>query len=102
MVLTKSEISENLFEKLQLTKQDSKKFVEFFFEEVRKSLEKGEDVKLSGFGNFQIKNKKSRPGRNPRTGEIFLITARRVVTFKAGQKLKAKISNYLIKKNNNI
>jgi len=102
MVLTKSEISEHLFEKLQLTKQDSKKFVEFFFEEVRKSLEKGEDVKLSGFGNFQIKNKKARPGRNPRTGEIFLITARRVVTFKAGQKLKGKISNYLIKKNNNI
>ncbi|AEO08492.1 integration host factor subunit alpha [Buchnera aphidicola str. Ak (Acyrthosiphon kondoi)] len=102
MVLTKAEISENLFEKLQLTKQDSKKFVEFFFEEVRKSLEKGEDVKLSGFGNFQIKNKKARPGRNPRTGESFLITARRVVTFKAGQKLKAKIDHFLIKKNNHI
>ncbi|WAI11896.1 MAG: integration host factor subunit alpha [Buchnera aphidicola (Macrosiphum albifrons)] len=98
MVLTKAEISENLFEKLQLTKKDSKKFVEFFFEEVKKSLEKGEDVKLSGFGNFQIKNKKARPGRNPKTGEIFLVTARRVVTFKAGQKLKGKIDNYLIKK----
>jgi len=100
MVLTKAEISENLFEKLELTKKESKKFVEFFFEEVRKSLEKGEDVKLSGFGNFQIKNKKARPGRNPRTGEIFLITARRVVTFKAGQKLKGKIDNFFIKKNN--
>lgn len=100
MVLTKAEISENLFEKLELTKKESKKFVEFFFEEVRKSLEKGEDVKLSGFGNFQIKNKKPRPGRNPRTGEIFLITARRVVTFKAGQKLKGIIDNYLTKKNN--
>ncbi|QCO70702.1 integration host factor subunit alpha [Buchnera aphidicola] len=98
MVLTKAEISENLFEKLQLTKKDSKRFVEFFFEEVKKSLEKGEDVKLSGFGNFQIKNKKARPGRNPKTGEIFLITARRVVTFKAGQKLKGKIDDYLIKK----
>ena len=102
MVLTKAEISENLFEKLQLTKKDSKKFVEFFFEEVKKSLEKGEDVKLSGFGNFQIKNKKARPGRNPKTGEIFLITARRVVTFKAGQKLKGKIDDFLVKKNNNI
>ncbi|QCI22589.1 integration host factor subunit alpha [Buchnera aphidicola] len=98
MVLTKAEISENLFEKLQLTKKDSKRFVEFFFEEVKKSLEKGEDVKLSGFGNFQIKHKKARPGRNPKTGETFLVTARRVVTFKAGQKLKGKIDNYLIKK----
>ncbi len=96
MVLTKAAISENLFEKFQLTKQDSKKFVEFFFEEVRKSLEKGEDVKLSGFGNFKLKDKKERPGRNPRTGENVLIKARRVVTFKAGQKLKSKISSYLI------
>jgi integration host factor subunit alpha len=97
MVLTKAEISENLFEKLQLTKKESKKFVDFFFEEVRKSLEKGEDVKLSGFGNFQIKNKKARPGRNPRTGESVIITARRVVTFKAGQKLKGTIDYYLRK-----
>lgn len=97
MVLTKAKISENLFEKLQLTKKDSKKFVEFFFEEVRNSLEKGEDVKLSGFGNFELKNKKERPGRNPKTGEIVLITARRVVTFKAGQKLKNRIQNYLSK-----
>jgi integration host factor subunit alpha len=97
MVLTKAEISENLFEKLQLTKKESKKFVDFFFEEVRKSLEKGEDVKLSGFGNFQIKNKKARPGRNPKTGESVLIKARRVVTFKAGQKLKSRIDYYLTK-----
>ncbi|QCI15822.1 integration host factor subunit alpha [Buchnera aphidicola] len=98
MVLTKSEILENLFEKLQLTKQELKKFVDFFFEEVRKSLEKGEDVKLSGFGNFQIKNKKARPGRNPKTGENILITARRVVTFKAGRKLKSRIDYYYLKK----
>ncbi|QCI19710.1 MAG: integration host factor subunit alpha [Buchnera aphidicola (Brevicoryne brassicae)] len=98
MVLTKAEISENLFEKLQLTKKDSKKFVEFFFEEVRNSLEKGEDVKLSGFGNFELKNKKERPGRNPKTGKSVLITARRVVTFKAGQKLKNRIQNHLVKK----
>ncbi|CAL4326193.1 integration host factor subunit alpha [Buchnera aphidicola] len=98
MVLTKAAISENLFEKLQLTKKDSKKFVEFFFEEVRKSLEKGENVKLSGFGNFELKDKKERPGRNPRTGEAVLITARRVVTFKAGQKLKSRIKSYLSNK----
>ncbi|QCI22014.1 integration host factor subunit alpha [Buchnera aphidicola] len=98
MVLTKAEISENLFEKLQLTKRDSKQFVEFFFEEVRSSLERGENVKLSGFGNFELKNKKERPGRNPKTGEIVTITARRVVTFKSGQKLKNSIQNYLIKK----
>lgn len=97
MVLTKAEISENLFEKLKLTKRDSKEFVEFFFEEVRKSLENGEDVKLSGFGNFQIKNKKERPGRNPRTGEVVLIKARRVVTFKAGQKLKNRIETFSTK-----
>lgn len=94
MVLTKAEISENLFEKLQLTKRDSKEFVNSFFEEVRKSLENGEDVKLSGFGNFQLKNKRERPGRNPRTGENFLVTSRRVVTFKAGQKLKNRVENY--------
>ncbi|QCI23689.1 integration host factor subunit alpha [Buchnera aphidicola (Macrosiphoniella sanborni)] len=98
MVLTKAEISENLFEKLKLTKRDSKIVVESFFEEIRIALEQGEEVKLSGFGNFQIKNKKARPGRNPKTGEDFLITERRVVTFKAGQKLKEKIDNYLIKK----
>ncbi|QCI24231.1 integration host factor subunit alpha [Buchnera aphidicola (Muscaphis stroyani)] len=97
MVLTKSEISDHLFEKLNLTKRDSKEFVEFFFEEVRKSLENGEDVKLSGFGNFRLKNKKERPGRNPKTGKKVSISSRRVVTFKAGQKLKNRIDNYLIK-----
>ncbi|QCI18120.1 integration host factor subunit alpha [Buchnera aphidicola (Aphis nasturtii)] len=97
MVLTKAKISENLFEKLKLTKLDAKALVEFFFEEVRKSLEKGENVKLSGFGNFQLKNKKERPGRNPKTGEKVIISKRRVVTFKAGQKLKNRIEYYFIK-----
>ncbi|AWH90634.1 integration host factor subunit alpha [Buchnera aphidicola (Melanaphis sacchari)] len=91
MVLTKNQISENLFKKLDLTKCDSKEFVNFFFEEVSKSLERGENVKLSGFGNFILKDKKSRPGRNPRTGKIILIPSRRVVVFKAGQKLKNTI-----------
>lgn len=97
MVLTKSEISENLFEKFKFTKRDSKAFVDFFFEEVRKSLEQGENVKLSGFGNFQVKNKPERPGRNPKTGEQVIISKRRVVTFKAGQKLKNLVEHYLIK-----
>ncbi|WP_295164756.1 integration host factor subunit alpha [uncultured Buchnera sp.] len=97
MVVTKAKISENLFEKLKLTKRDSKEFVEFFFEEIRKSLEKGENVKLSGFGKFQLKNKKERPGRNPRTGESILITERRVVTFKACQKLKNRVKNCFLK-----
>ncbi|ALD15094.1 integration host factor subunit alpha [Buchnera aphidicola (Aphis glycines)] len=97
MVLTKAKLSENLFEKLKLTKRDAKLFVEFFFEEIRKSLEKGEHVKLSGFGNFQLKNKKERPGRNPKTGEKVVISKRRVVTFKAGQKLKNRIEHCFMK-----
>lgn len=97
MVLTKSEISENLFEKLKISKQDSKEFVEFFFEEIRKSLETGEDVKFSGFGNFQLKYKKERPGRNPRTGENVTIKKRRVVIFKSGHKLRNIIEKYLVK-----
>ncbi|QFQ31977.1 integration host factor subunit alpha [Buchnera aphidicola] len=97
MVLTKAKISENLFEKLKLTKRDAKSFVDFFFEEVRKSLEKGENVKLSGFGNFELKNKKERPGRNPKTGEKVIISKRRVVTFKAGQKLKNRVEYCFMK-----
>lgn len=97
MVLTKAEISENLFEKLKLNKHNSKLFVEIFFEEIKKSLEQGKNVKLSGFGNFQLKNKKERPGRNPKTGEKVMILKRRVVTFKAGQKLKNRIEYFFIK-----
>ena len=97
MVLTKAEISENLFEKFKLTKRDSKAFVEFFFEEVKKSLERGENVKLSGFGNFQLKNKKERPGRNPKTGQKVIISRRRVVTFKPGQKLKNRVEKLFFK-----
>ncbi|QNS01863.1 MAG: integration host factor subunit alpha [Buchnera aphidicola (Pentalonia nigronervosa)] len=102
MVLTKNNISENLCDKLPLTKQVSKEFVEFFFEEVKKSLENGEDVKFSGFGNFQIRNKKARPGRNPKTGASVLIKARKVVTFKTSKKLQKKITNYTKTIENNI
>lgn len=88
MALTKAEMSENLFEKLGVSKRDAKELVEYFFEEVRSSLENGEQVKLSGFGNFDLRDKNQRPGRNPKTGEDIPITARRVVTFRPGQKLK--------------
>ena len=80
--LTKAEMSERLFEELGLNKREAKEIVELFFEEIRASLESNENVKLSGFGNFDLRDKKERPGRNPKTGEEIPISARRVVTFK--------------------
>jgi integration host factor subunit alpha len=67
--------------------------VETFFGEIRDALERGEAVKLSGFGNFQLRDKPQRPGRNPKTGEEIPITARRVVTFHASQKLKGMVDD---------
>lgn len=94
MALTKAEMSEYLFDKLGLSKRDAKELVELFFEEIRRALENGEQVKLSGFGNFDLRDKNQRPGRNPKTGEdIPIITARRVVTFRPGQKLKSRVEN---------
>ena len=93
MALTKAEMAENLFEKLGVSKRDAKDLVEAFFEEVRRSLENGELVKLSGLGNFDLRDKNQRPGRNPKTGEDIPITARRVVTFRPGQKLKSRVEN---------
>ncbi|OUT97492.1 MAG: integration host factor subunit alpha [Flammeovirgaceae bacterium TMED32] len=92
--LTKAEMAEKLFEELGLNKREAKEVVELFFEEVRASLEKNEQVKLSGFGNFDLRDKRQRPGRNPKTGEEIPITARRVVTFRPGQKLKARVEAY--------
>ncbi len=89
--ITKIDITENLIEKYQLPKNEAKKVVENFFEEVRISLESGHDVKLSGFGNFELRDKSSRPGRNPKTGDVVPVSARRVVTFKPGQKLRARV-----------
>jgi len=94
MALTKAAMAERLFEELGLNKREAKEVVEAFFEEVRQSLEDGEQVKLSGFGNFDIRDKRQRPGRNPKTGEEIPITARRVVTFRPGQKLKARVEAY--------
>ncbi|WP_213608570.1 integration host factor subunit alpha [Pseudoalteromonas sp.] len=91
MALTKADIAEHLFEKLGINKKDAKDLVEAFFEEIRSALEKGEQIKLSGFGNFDLRDKKERPGRNPKTGEDIPISARRVVTFRPGQKLKARV-----------
>jgi integration host factor subunit alpha len=89
--LTKAELADLLFERVGLNKRESKELVETFFDEIRDSLERGEVVKLSGFGNFQVRHKPQRPGRNPRTGEAIPISARRVVTFHASQKLKALV-----------
>jgi integration host factor subunit alpha len=91
MTLTKAELADLLFEKVGLNKREAKDMVEAFFEEIRGALERGESVKLSGFGNFQLRDKPQRPGRNPKTGEEIQISARRVVTFHASQKLKALV-----------
>lgn len=94
MALTKAEMAERLFEDLGLNKREAKELVEAFFEEIRASLEAGQQVKLSGFGNFDLRDKNQRPGRNPKTGEEIPISARRVVTFRPGQKLKARVEAY--------
>ena len=94
MALTKADMAEHLFEELGLNKREAKDIVERFFEEIRTTLARGEEVKLSGFGNFELREKQERPGRNPKTGEAIPITARRVVTFKLGQKLKARVEAY--------
>src|SRR5688500_10917287 len=91
MTLTKAELADLLFEKVGLNKREAKDMVEAFFEEIRGALERGESVKLSGFGNFQLRDKPQRPGRNPKTGEEIPISARRVVTFHASQKLRAMV-----------
>lgn len=91
MALTKAHIADRLFSEVGLNKREAKEFVEVFFEEIRLALEKGEHVKLSGFGNFTLRDKGERPGRNPKTGEDIPISARRVVTFRPGQKLRARV-----------
>ena len=93
--ITKLDLVNHLNEKLGFNKVESKELVEAFFDEIKKSLINNEEVKLSGFGNFKILNKRERPGRNPKTGEPAIISARKVVTFKAGQKLRKKMSNIL-------
>ena len=91
MAVTKLDLAEQLFETLGLNKRGAKEFVDRFFEEIRVALESGNAVKLSGFGNFELRDKGERPGRNPKTGEEIPISARRVVTFRPGQKLRAQV-----------
>ena len=91
--LTKAELAEMLFERVGLKNREAKDIVDTFFEEIRDALARGEPVKLSGFGNFQVRNKPPRPGRNPKTGETIPIAARRVVTFHASQKLKGVVEH---------
>ena len=94
MALTKAAMAERLFDEMGLNKREAKEMVDFFFEEIRLALERGEQVKLSGFGNFDLRSKNQRPGRNPKTGEEIPISARRVVTFRPGQKLRARVEAF--------
>ncbi|WP_182407227.1 integration host factor subunit alpha [Psychrobacter sp. GP33] len=93
--LTKSDMIEHLMYQLNLTRQEGRCLVENFFDELSESLIAGNEVKLSGFGNFELKDKSSRPGRNPKTGEPVDVSARRVVTFKTGQKFRQKVDERL-------
>ena len=95
MSLTKADIADCLFNEVGLNKREAKEFVDAYFETIRQALENGENVKLSGFGNFQLREKNQRPGRNPKTGEEIPISARRVVTFRPGQKLRARVEAYV-------
>ncbi len=94
MALTKADMVESLFNELGLSKAEARDLVDLFFEELTASLAVGKQVKLSGFGNFDLTDKKERPGRNPKTGEKVTISARRVVTFRPGQKLKSRVEAY--------
>jgi len=91
MTITKANFAESLYEEVGIDRREAKALVELFFEEIKASLEQGKPVKISGFGNFELRYKTNRPGRNPKTGEEVPITARRVVTFRSGQKLKARV-----------
>ncbi len=93
--LTKAEMAEGLFENVGLNKREAKEFIDALFETLRGALENGRQVKLSGFGNFELRHKNERPGRNPKTGEEIPISARRVVTFRPGQKLRARVETYV-------
>ena len=93
MNFTKAELANCLSAKMSLTKHDAKELVENFFAVISDSLMQGEEVRITGFGNFNLRDKAARPGRNPRSGESVIINKRRVVTFKVGQKLKEVLSD---------
>ena len=93
MTVTKMELANLLFDELGLNKREAKEFVELFFEEIRSALENGDNVKFSGFGSFSVRDKAQRPGRNPKTGEEIPVSARRVVTYKASQRIKDRVAD---------
>jgi len=94
MALTKAELADRLHEEVGLNKRESKEFVDAFFQSLSEALSDGRQVKVSGFGNFDLRRKSERPGRNPKTGVEIPITARTVVTFKPGQKLKERVEGH--------
>ena len=94
MTITKESLVEMVHNEIGLNKREAKDLIESFFEEIKKSLENGNDIRLSGFGNFHLRDKAPRPGRNPKTGIEVTISSRRVVTFKSGLKLKSKLEGY--------
>ncbi len=94
MALTQADMAESLFNEMGLNRKEARDLVHLYFHQLVACLALGEPVKLSGFGNFDLRDKKERPGRNPRTGEKVLITARRVVIFSPGNKLKARVEAY--------
>ena len=94
MTITKNSLVNLLHDEVGLNKREAKEFIETFFEVIKLELENGNDVKISGFGNFNLRDKAARPGRNPKTGEDVTITERRVVTFKSGLKLRSKLEAY--------
>ena len=94
MTITKNSLVNLLHDEVGLNKREAKEFIETFFEVIKLELENGNDVKISGFGNFNLRGKAARPGRNPKTGEDVTISERRVVTFKSGLKLRSKLEAY--------
>jgi len=100
MALAKADMAKSLFNELGLNKNEGRELVDLFFQELVAALADGEQIRLSGFGNFDLRDKSERPGRNPKTGEKVPIPARRVVTFRAGLKLKARVEGYAGPENN--
>ena len=94
MIITKNSLVNLLHDEVGLNKREAKEFIETFFEAIKLELESGNDVKISGFGNFNLRDKAARPGRNPKTGQDVTISERRVVTFKSGLKLRSKLEAY--------
>jgi len=94
MGLTRADMAESLFNEIGLNKKEARELVDLYFQELVACLAVGEQVKLSGFGNFDLRDKNERPGRNPKTGESIPVSARRVVTFTAGQKLRGRVEGY--------